>query len=191
MSDPNVTQWEIDKLQARDWLQSGSVASVWASNWAGDSIAFDMTWHPDGFSIVYNIEVSFYSEGLVAYLAEDIINDSILSDAETRLSDWWKQVIQIRKWVQPADWNAGRGMPSPDFQYAALAFLYTLRAQMFPLSVTQLLSEDMSVPASTTKERIRKSREKDFLTSPGKGLNGRGELTNKATKTLRAKGIRI
>jgi hypothetical protein len=59
---------------------------------------------------------------------------------------------------------------------------------MFPLGVTQLLSDDMSVPLSTTKERIRKAREKGFLTSPGKGLNGQGEITKNAIKLLKEKG---
>jgi hypothetical protein len=44
------------------------------------------------------------------------------------------------------------------------------------------------VPLSTTKERIRKAREKGFLTSPGKGLNGQGEITKNAIKLLKEKG---
>lgn len=191
MANSNVGFWTIDKIQATEWLGIGSVASAWASNFAGDDVAFDMSWHPDGFSVVYNIEVNFFSEQLMTYQAEEIINESILGEADKRLTDWWKRVIQIRKWIQPSDWNVGRGMPAADLHYAALAYLYALRAQMFPLKVTQLLSEDMSVPLSTTKERLRKARDKEFLTSPGRGLNGQGELTKKAIKLLNREGISI
>jgi hypothetical protein len=62
---------------------------------------------------------------------------------------------------------------------------------MNPLLVTKLLSADMSVPESTTKERIRKAREKGFLTSPGKGLNGQGEVTQSAKRLLRKEGLEL
>jgi len=46
----------------------------------------------------------------------------------------------------------------------------------------------MSVPESTVKERLRKSREKGFLTNPGKGLNGQGKVTKKATQLIAKEG---
>jgi hypothetical protein len=191
MSNPNVSTWFITKVQARDWLQDGSVASVWASNWANDSIAFDMSWHPDGFSVIYNIEINFHSEDLLTYQGEDIINDSILDEAESKLEDWWDSIVKARAWLRPKNWQVARGLPAPQGLYAALAYLYTQRAEMNPLLVTKLLSADMSVPESTTKERIRKAREKGFLTSPGKGLNGQGEVTQSAKRLLRKEGLEL
>jgi len=98
--------------------------------------------------------------------------------------EWWTRVELAKSWVVPTKWQLRRGLPADDILYASLSYLYSQRAEMFPLGVTQLLSEDMCVPLSTTKERIRKAREKGFLTSPGKGLNGQGEITKKAMKLL-------
>ena len=189
MAGSKSRQWSITKLQCKEWLQSGSVASVWASNWADDSIAFDMSWHPDGFSVIYNIDIDFYSEDIFPYQGEEIINEYILDDAEKVLAMWWSQIEVAKSWVSTEKWLSRRGLPSDDYLYAGLAYLYGQRAKMFPLGITQLLSQDMSVPLSTTKERIRKAREKEFLSSPGKGLNGQGEITRKAINLLKKEGL--
>ena len=144
-----------------------------------------MSWHPDGFSVIYNIDIKFFSDDIFPYQGEEIINEYILDDVEKSLSDWWASVERAKSWVIPTRWQLRKGLPADDILYASLAFLYSQRAKMFPLGVTQLLSDDMSVPLSTTKERIRKAREKGFLTSPGKGLNGQGEVTKKAIKLLK------
>ena len=60
---------------------------------------------------------------------------------------------------------------------------------MAPLRVTQLIAQDMQIPLSTAKERLRKAKEKEFLTNPGRGLNGQGEITEKAKKLLRKEGL--
>ena len=144
-----------------------------------------MSWHPDGFSVIYNIEIEFFSDDIYPYQGEEIIKEYILDDVEKTLSNWWAKVELAKTWVAPSKWQLRRGLPTDDILYASLAYLYSQRAEMFPLGVTQLLSDDMSVPLSTTKERIRKAREKEFLTSPGKGFNGQGEVTKKAEKLLR------
>lgn len=191
MSQRSSNIWGVTKIQCKEWLQSGSLASVWASNWSDDSIAFDMSWHPDGFSVIYNIEIDFFSDDIYPYQGEEIINEYILDDVEKTLSKWWAKVELSKTWVAPAKWQLRRGLPTDEVLYASLAYLYSQRAEMFPLGVTQLLSDDMSVPLSTAKERIRKAREKGFLTSPGKGLNGQGEVTKKAIKLLMNVGYEI
>lgn len=185
MSPRSSNIWGVTKIQCKEWLQNGSTASIWANNWSNDEIAFDMSWHPDGFSVIYNIEIDFFSDDIFPYQGEEIINQYLLDDVEKTLSEWWTRVELAKSWVMPRKWQLRRGLPTDDILYASLAFLYSQRAEMFPLGVTQLLSEDMSVPLSTTKERIRKAREKGFLTSPGKGFNGQGEITKKAEKLLR------
>jgi hypothetical protein len=182
-------QWSITKIQCQEWLQSGDLAFVWASNWADDSISFEMSWHPDGYSVYYNIELDFLSDDVFPYQGDEIVKNYILAGAERALAEWWALVIKMRKLLAPDKWQLRRGLPSDEYLYAGLAYLYAQRAEMFPLSVTKLLSEDMSVPLSTTKERIRKSREKGFLSKPGKGLNGQGEVTKKAIKLLEKEGV--
>jgi hypothetical protein len=131
------------------------------------------------------VDIDFHSAELSTFQANEIIENQLLDEAESLLDDWWLEVESARKYMNQQDWEVPRGYAVDDFQYARLAQLYTLRARYAPLIVTKLLSEDMSVPLTTTKERIRKSREKGFLTSPGKGLNGRGEVTKKAIQLLK------
>jgi hypothetical protein len=97
-------------------------------------------------------------------------------------------IPKLRTLLTLSKWQKGSGA-SNDSLYAGLAYLYAQRAEMFSLNVAKLLSEDMSVPLSTTKERIRKAREKGFLSKPGKGLNGQGKVTDKAIQLLEKEGI--
>lgn len=189
MTDSGTQSWSIDKIQCSEWGNQGSVADVWASNWAHDQIAFSMSLHPDGFSVFYNIEVDFSSEDLDPYEAQQIIEMDILEQAEESLESWWEALKTSREFTKLKQGRIPRGLPAEESFYAAIAHLYVLRAQMQPLMVTQLLSQDLSVPTSTIKERIRKAREKGFLTSPGKGMNGQGEVTNKAIKLLKKEGF--
>jgi len=66
--------WGVTKIQCKEWLQNGSTASIWAINWSNDELAFDMSWHPDGFSVIYNIEIDFFSDDIFPYQGEEIIN---------------------------------------------------------------------------------------------------------------------
>jgi hypothetical protein len=165
------------------------VADVWASTLNHDEISFSMSLHPDGFSVVYNFDVDFFSDDLHPYEAQDIVENQILDQAEQMLEFWWNELTEARNFAKSKQAQITRGVSAEDSFYAAVAYLYKLRAQMQPLMVTQLLSGDMSVPTTTVKERIRKAREKEMLTSPGKGMNGQSEITNKAVKLLRIEGI--
>ena len=44
---------------------------------------------------------------------------------------------------------------------------------------------DIGASVAATKQRVRKAREKEFLTSPGKGLVGKGKVTQKALNLVR------
>jgi hypothetical protein len=185
MVKQNSQNWEITKIVSSSWHKNGNVAFVWASNWANDEIYFEMSIHPDGYSVTYNFEFSFYSAALEPYMGADIVEKEILPIAEEMLEDWWDRIIQVSALVRPKQWKTQRGLPADESLYAAVALLYSERKRMNPLKVTSLLADDMGVPLSTAKERVRKARQKGFLTTPGKGLNGQGEITEKAIKTLK------
>ena len=181
----NQESWSISKIICENWDQPNCRAEVWASNWSNDQLEFEIAIHPDNYLVFYNVIVNFYSPDISTFQANDIIQAQLLGEAESLLDQWWGQVLSARRYLGRRDWEVPRGFAADETQYARLAQLYTLRAKYSPLRVTHVLSEDMSVPVSTTRERIRKAREKGFLTSPGKGLNGQGEITAKAIQLLK------
>lgn len=181
----NKESWRVSKIICENWGQPNCTAEVWASNWSNDELEFEIAIHPDNFLVFYNVNIDFYSPDISAFQANDIIQVQLLDEAESLLEQWWDEVVSARNYVSRRHWEVPRGLAADEIQYARLARLYTLRAKYSPLRVTHVLSEDMSVPTSTTKERIRKTREKGFLTSPGKGLNGQGEITKKAIQLLK------
>jgi hypothetical protein len=189
MSGSRVNSWSIDRIQCSDWSRSTGLADVWASNLANDEISFSMALHPDGFSALFNIEIDFYSPDLHPYQGQEIIEEFLLEQAESTLNSWQQQVEKIREFIIAKQGKLTKGISADDVFYAAIAQIYELRAKMQPLYVSQLLSSDMSVPMTTVKERLRKAREKEFLTSPGKGMNGQGEITSKALKLLKKEEI--
>jgi hypothetical protein len=181
----NARTWSIEKILCTNWGEASCTAAVWASNWANDELNFEIAIHPDGFLVFYNVDVDFRSDELSPFQANEVIQNQLLEDVESLLDEWWADIQLAREHMGKKGWEAPRGYAVDDLQYARLAQLYTLRARYAPLKVTQLLSDDMSVPMTTTKERIRKAREKEFLTSPGKGLNGQGEITTQAIQLLK------
>jgi hypothetical protein len=181
--------WSIDKVVCEGWGEAGSYAYVEASNWTHDSLSFEISLHPDGYPVFYNVDVDFNSDQLTAYQADEIIREQLLDELSTKLDSWWGEVIGSAKNLAPKCWKVARGLPVAEIQYARLAKHYQIRASMAPLRVTQLIAQDMQVPPSTAKERLRKAKEKEFLTNPGKGLNGQGEITEKAKKLLRKEGL--
>jgi hypothetical protein len=191
VSNANINSWSIDRIQCSDWSQPGGIADIWASNWANDEISFSISRHPDGFSALYNIEIKFYSLELSPYQGQEIIEELLIEEVELSLKSWWQKVEKLRKRLLSLQANLIKGLPADDVFYAAIASLYELRTQMQPLYVNQLLAQDLSVPLTTIKERVRKARDKDLLTSPGKGMNGQGKKTTKATKILRKAGIEV
>ena len=180
----NSQMWSIDKVVCEGWGEPGAYAYAEASNWTSDSLSFEISLHPDGYPVFYNVDVNFYSDQLMAYQADEIIREQLIDELSEKLDSWWHDVIESAKKLAPKYWAVPRGFPVAELQYARLAYLYQIRASMAPLRVTQLVAQDMQVPLSTAKERLRKTKEKGFLSSPGKGLNGQGEITKEAIKIL-------
>lgn len=184
MKSSNSQMWSLDKIVCEGWGEAGSYAYVEASNWTNDSLTFEVSLHPDGYPVFYNVEVNFYADELFSYEADGIIRDHLLDELSEKLDSWWQEVVECAKNLEPKNWAVPRGLPVADLQYARLANLYRIRARLAPLRVTQLVAQDMQVPLSTAKERLRKAKEKGFLSSPGKGLNGQGEITKEAIKLI-------
>lgn len=189
MSSSRMNSWRIDRIQCSNWSPSRGVADVWGSNGANDELSFSIAMHPDGFSALYNIEIDFYSPDLHPFQGQEIIEEFLIEEAELILTSWWQKLEKVRDFILAKQRTLIKGMPADDVFYAAMAQIYELRAQMQPLFVNQLLCDDLSAPMTTIKERLRKAREKEFLTSPGKGMNGQGEITKKAIKLLGNEGV--
>ena len=187
LMNANQESWSLSRIICENWGQPNCTAEVWASNWSNDELEFELAIHPDDFLVFYNVKIEDYSMEISAFQANDIIQSQLLEKAETTLDEWWGEVLAARKHLSRQFWEVPRGLAVEEIQYARLAHLYVLRAKFSPLRVIQVLSDDMSVPTSTTRERIRKAREKGFLTSPGKGLNGQGEITKEAIKLIQRK----
>jgi hypothetical protein len=182
---PNKQIWSVDRIEAKEWRTPNGEAIVWASNWIQDEMNFCVMWHPDSFAIHYDVTRRFISSDLAPYQADLIIEEQLLDEVVRKLDSWWAQVQSLSAGLTSKEWKITRGLAAPEILYAKIALLYSLRAEFYPLMVVKLLAGDMSVPETTVKERLRKAKEKGFLTNPGKGLNGQGELTQKAIQLLK------
>jgi hypothetical protein len=138
---------------------------------------------------VISQELNFHSTEWMQSVGRDGLPIGIKAEAEQQLTTWKRDLDIVKEWISPEHWRVGNGLAVPDIQYAALAFAYQHRATMNPGLVAELLAQDMKVPLTTTKERIRKTRAKGFLSSPGKGLVGQGKIEMKATQLLRKEGL--
>ena len=184
MSKIEKETWTIDQLTCSRWVHPGDKALVIASNFAGDSLDFEVAKHPEGFTVAYSIEADFISEDIYEFESEKIINENLIDAIDERLEEWQKQVSALSKKVYGVDMS-GLGIAIDDSFYATLAKLYEVRAEMRERAITERLASDMGVSISTAKERLRRARSLGFLTSPGKGGAGQGEATKKATKTMK------
>ena len=175
--------WSIDQITCSRWMHPGDRALVIASNYAGDSLDFEVARHPDGYTIAYSIDADFKSEDIFEFESEKIINENLIDAIDERLEDWQKQVSDLSKKLYGVD-MAGLGIAIDDSFYATLAKLYEVRAEMREKAITERLASDMGVSISTAKERLRRARSLGFLTSPGKGGAGQGEATKKANNHI-------
>jgi hypothetical protein len=164
-------------------------AFIELSNFAFDSITFQIVRHKNGDAIPLNIEVDFRSEdALMRIDAQSIVLDFVI-EVQGELEQWARDIEIARDWLEPSTWFVKRGLAVDDIQYAALAFLYDLRANKYEKQIIETLAQDMQTKTSTVKERIRKAREKGFLSAPGRGAGGQGEITSKAKKLLMKEGL--
>jgi len=188
-NNPEVEIFSISEIFCKEWEIGSGMADVWASNYVGDDLAFSVSWHPDDFLVYYNLEVNFYLPELTPYEADDIIANQLLGEAEKTLGEWWKEITKIRKQITSPKWHLLAGFTVDESYYALLAFLYEVRKPYSSKHITECLATDMRCSLGAAKERIRKARDKGFLTSPGKGLVGQGAVTTKAIKLLEKEGL--
>ena len=183
MKRVEIDTWTIDRIICSSWDKTKGFAQVFASNYAGDQLDFEVARHPDEYAVAYSIDPFFQSPELSVFDCEAIINENLIDEIYERLEVWSKSVAEICE-----DFRKSRitdpGLPIEDIFYARLAKLYQLRSEMGERAITERLASDMGVPISTAKERIRRARVLGFLTSPGKGGANQGKATAKAEKTL-------
>lgn len=185
MAKPEEHMWTIDRILCGHWGEVGDVADVWCSNFAFDSVVFSISIAPDVGPIIYDINSDFNSENWMQTIGEYGLPVGIYEEAISKLEDWSSRFDIAREWISASEWKASPGLAIPDVQYAALAYVYELRSEMTTNRITELLAIDMGTSVSTAKERLRKAREKEFLTSPGKGLGGKGNIEKKALAILK------
>lgn len=187
--DPLVESWTIDSIRCDRWEEASDIAIVKASNFAFDSCYFQMIRHPEGFGVPIDIVTSMVSEDWFYTLTGNWIEELVIPQAEEILNHWMTRVELMSSWVVPSQWLIPWGaFAIPDTTYASLAALYEVIGEHGCRKLTTLLAVRMDVPLSTAKERIRESRRRKLLTSPGKGVTGQSHMTAKARKILEKEG---
>jgi hypothetical protein len=137
----------------------------------------------------YNLEINFKTSKLLPYMADDIVKHQLLDEVEKTLGIWWKEIKKYRTKIASDKWSMSAGVTVNETYYALLAYLYSIRKPFSSRYITECLATDMNCSVGAAKERIRKARDKGFLTSPGKGLVGQGDVTAKAIKLLEKEGL--
>ena len=189
MSMAEVTSWTIDSIQCSSWKSTNDLANVEISNFAMDSISFQVVRTPDGDIVPFNSSSDFRSPDWYLWTSESTAIDSVIGEVYTELLEWQNNIDVATQWVQPAAWIVRRGQAVDEGVWAGLAFLFELRASMFETKIIERLALDMKVEPLLAKERVRKLRDKGFLGIAGKGNFAEGEITKSAIEILIEKGM--
>ena len=189
MGIEEVTTWNIDSIQCSSWKETNDVANVEISNFAMDSIAFQVVRTPDGDIVPFNTSSDFRSADWYIWTTETDAIDSVILAIDKELNKWQANIDIATNWIQPSDWFVRRGQAVEESVWAGLAYLFNLRASMFEAKIIEALADDMKINTALAKERIRKIRDKGFLSVAGKGNAGEGEITKSAIKILIEKGL--
>jgi hypothetical protein len=189
LKKPETKMFSITEIFCKNWDVGSGLADIWASNYVGDELAFSVSRHPNDFLVDFNLEIKFYSNDLMPYEADDIVERQLKNEVEITLTNWWKEITTLRKQMASPKWKMLPGYVVSETYYGLLAYLYETRKPFSYRYITECLASDMNCSLGAAKERIRKARVKGFLTSPGKGLVGQGEITTKAIKLLEKEGL--
>ena len=189
MGIAEVTSWNIDSIQCSSWKNTNDVANIGISNFAMDSIAFQVVRTPDGDIVPFNTSSDFRSADWYIWTTESDAIDSVILEIDKELNEWQTNIDIATNWIQPADWFVRRGQSVDDAIWAGLAYLFELRASMFETKIVEALAQDMKVEPLLAKERIRKLRDKGFLGTAGKGNVAEGRITKSAIEILIEKGL--
>jgi len=189
MGMAEAAMWSIDSIQCSSWKKTNDVANVEISNFAMDSISFQVVRTPDGDIVPFNSSSDFCSEDWYFWTSEADAIDSQILKVDEELNQWQSNIDIATQWVEPRNWLVRRGQAVEESVWAGLAYLFNLRASMFEAKIIEALAEDMKVDTSLAKERVRKLRDKGFLSVAGRGNAGEGEITKSAIEILIEKGL--
>lgn len=189
MGIAEVTSWHIDSIQCSSWKETNDVANIEISNFAMDSVAFQVVRTPDGDIVPFNTSSDFRSDDWYFWTSETDAIDSVILVVDKELNEWQTNLDIATQWIQPDAWFVRRGQAVDDAIWAGLAYLFELRASMFETKIVEALAKDMKVETLLAKERIRKLRDKGFLGVAGKGNPAEGRITKTAMAILIERGM--
>jgi hypothetical protein len=181
--------WSIDSIQCSSWKNTNDVASIEISNFAMDSISFQVVRTPEGDIVPFNTSSDFRSNDWYEWTSETDAISSILLEVDKDLNEWQVNLDIAIQWVQARNWLVRRGQAVDDTTWAGLAYLFDLRASMYESKIVEALARDMKVEPLLAKERLRKLRDKGFLSVAGRGNAGEGSITKSAIEVLIERGL--
>jgi len=189
MGIAEISMWNVDSIQCSSWKETNDVANIEISNYAMDSISFQVVRTPDGDIVPFNSSSDFRSEGWYYYTSESDAIDSVILSLDEELNEWQANLDIAIEWVKAEKWFVKRGQAVDETVWAGLAYLFELRASMFETKIVESLAKDMKVDVLKAKERIRNLRDKGFLGIAGKGNFAEGIMTKNAIEILVERGM--
>jgi len=184
MGMEEVSSWTIDSIQSSRWKNTNDLANIEIRNFSMDSVSFQVVRTPDG-----DIVPITSSSNFILWTSEADAIDSVILEVDKELNDWQANLDIAIQWVQPVNWLVKRGQAVDEVIWAGLAYLFDLRASMLEPKIVEALAWDMKVEPLLAKERIRKLRDKGFLSVAGRGNAGEGSITKIAMDVLIEKGL--
>lgn len=184
-----ASSWNIDSIQSSSWKNTNDIANVEISNFSMDTVSFQVVRTPDGDIVPITSSSNFMSEDWTQWTSESDAIDSVILEVDKELKDWQANVEIAIQWVQPVNWLVKRGQAVDESIWAGLAYLFHLRASMFEPKIVEALAWDMKVEPLLAKERLRKLRDKGFLSVAGRGNAGEGSITKSAMEVLIERGL--
>lgn len=184
-----ASSWSIHSIQCSSWKNTNDVANIELSNLAMDTVSFQVVRTPDGDIVPFNSSSDFRSEDWYFWTSESDAIDSQILKVDEELNQWQSYIDAAIEWVGPDKWLVRRGQAVDESVWASLAYLFQLRASMYEPKIVETLALDMKVEPLRAKERLRKLRDKGFLSVAGRGNAGEGEITKTALKILIEKGL--
>ena len=189
MGIAEASSWNIDSIQSSSWKNTNDLANVEISNFSMDTVFFQVVRTPDGDIVPITSSSNFMSKDWTLWTSESDAIDSVIVEVDKELNDWQANVDIATQWVQPGNWLVRRGQGVDETIWAGLAYLFHLRASMFEPKIVEALAWDMKVEPLLAKERLRKLRDKGFLSVAGKGNAGEGSITKSAIEVLIERGL--
>ena len=189
MGMAEASSWSIDSIQSSSWKNTNDLANVDISNFSMDTVSFQVVRTPDGDIVPISSSSNFMSKDWTLWTSESDAIESVILEVDKELNDWQANVDIAAQWVQPRNWLVRRGQAVDETIWAGLAYLFHLRASMFEPKIVEALAWDMKVEPLLAKERLRKLRDKGFLSVAGRGNAREGSITKSAMEILIERGL--